>query len=77
MDPATIQGVVGRLISRGLVTRTRDPQDRRTVVLAPTADGLALAGRAVPCAKRITEATLAPLDPVERSQFLTLLRKLG
>jgi DNA-binding MarR family transcriptional regulator len=36
MDPATIQGVVRRLMDRGLVTRTADPLDRRTMVLAPT-----------------------------------------
>lgn len=31
-DRATIQGVVRRLIGRGLVHRGRDPLDRRTVV---------------------------------------------
>jgi hypothetical protein len=31
---------------------------------------------AVASARRITEATLAPLDPEERRQFLSLLRKM-
>lgn len=77
MDPATIQGVVRRLIARGLVRRTPDPMDRRTVVLTPTAEGIALAGRAVACARRITEATLRPLDAAERLHLLELLRKLA
>jgi DNA-binding MarR family transcriptional regulator len=76
-DPATIQGVVQRLIARGLVGRTADPMDRRSAVLAPTPAGLDLAGRAVGIARRITEATLEPLDAAERLRFLALLRKLS
>ena len=77
MDPATIQGVVRRLIARGLVRRAPDPMDRRTAVLTPTAEGVALAARAVACARRITEATLLPLDGGERRCLLAQLRKLG
>jgi DNA-binding MarR family transcriptional regulator len=76
MDPATIQGVVRRLLDRDLVTRTDDPFDRRTIVLAPTQAGLALAAQAVVAARRITEATLDPLTPEERRQLLSLLLKL-
>jgi DNA-binding MarR family transcriptional regulator len=76
MDPATIQGVVRRLIDRDLVTRAADPLDRRTIVLAPTPAGAALAARAVVAARRITEATLDPLTPEERSQLLSLLHKI-
>lgn len=77
MDPATVQGVVRRLIARTLVRRGTDPTDRRTAVLEPTPAGLDLAARAVPLARQITDATLAPLDPGERDHFLTLLRKMG
>lgn len=76
MDPATIQGVVRRLIARGLVTRASDPGDRRTHVLRATQAGLELAREAVACATAITAATLAPLSPEERPLFLSLLRKL-
>ncbi len=77
MDPATVQGVVRRLIARGLVRRTPDPMDRRTAVLTATEEGVALARRAVACARRITEATLLPLDAEERQRLLALLRKLA
>ena len=77
MDPATIQGVMRRLAARGLVRRLPDPADRRTAVLEATAEGTALAARAVVSARRITEATLRPLDDSERRQLLALLRKLA
>jgi DNA-binding MarR family transcriptional regulator len=77
MDPATIQGVVQRLMSRGLLERTRDPLDRRTAVLAPTAAGLTLIAEGVACAQRSHDSTLAPLTEDERRLFLVLLRKIG
>lgn len=77
MDPATIQGVVRRLVDRNLVSRTADPLDRRMTVLAPTPAGVLLAASAVSAARRITEATLDPLTPAEQVQLLALLRKVG
>ena len=77
MDPATIQGVVQRLIARGLIRRGRDPMDRRTAVLEPTEAGVALIGSVVPCAQRAHDAALAPLSPQERTKVLALLRKMG
>jgi DNA-binding MarR family transcriptional regulator len=77
MDPATIQGVVRRLTARGLLGRSHDPMDRRTAVLAPTDEGIALIGRTVACAQRSHEAALAPLNEPERTQLMALLRKLA
>ena len=77
MDPATIQGVVHRLIARGLIRRGRDPMDRRTAVLEPTEAGIALMNSVVHCARHSHEAALAPLSPQERTQVLALLRKMG
>ena len=54
MDPATIQGVVRRLIARGLMRRGRDPMDRRTAVLEPTEAGVALIASVVASARRST-----------------------
>jgi DNA-binding MarR family transcriptional regulator len=77
MDPATIQGVVQRLLARGLVRRGRDPMDRRTVVLEPTEAGVALITSAVAGGRQAHDAALEPLTPEERVQLLTLLRKMG
>jgi len=39
LDSSTVVGVVDRLVSKGLVIRNPDPQDRRRISLAPTAKG--------------------------------------
>lgn len=77
MDPATIQGVVQRLMARGLLRRSHDPMDRRTAVLEPTEAGIELIGTVVACARQAHEAALSPLSPEEQVQFLALLRKIG
>jgi DNA-binding MarR family transcriptional regulator len=77
MDPATIQGVVRRLIARGLMRRGRDRMDRRTAVLEPTETGVALITGVVACARHAHDAALSPLSIEERVQILTLLRKMG
>ena len=77
MDPATIQGVVRRLIARGLIGRGRDPMDRRTAVLEATEAGIALISRVVACARNAHEAALKPLSPEERVCILALLAKMG
>jgi DNA-binding MarR family transcriptional regulator len=77
MDPATIQGVVRRLIVRGLMRSGHDPMDRRTAVLEPTEAGVALISQVVTFARQAHDAALSPLTPKERSQLLSLLRKIG
>ena len=42
MDAATIKGVVGRLMARGLVTTVPDPEDRRRLIVDLTPEGRAL-----------------------------------
>lgn len=76
MDPVTTQGVVRRLVARGLLRQLRDPADRRMIVLAPTTQAVTLIGQAVASARAITKATLAPLTAGDQAKFLSLLRKM-
>ncbi|HSK40339.1 MAG TPA: MarR family transcriptional regulator [Arenibaculum sp.] len=77
MDPATIQGVVSRLRARDLITRQADPQDRRRFLVTLTEAGRAIARARIPSARRVTQATLAPLTQEEETLFLSLLRRVG
>ncbi len=77
MDPATVQGVVRRLMARRLIARSGDPGDRRRAKLRLTPRGRYLVERTVKLGFIVSARTLAPLSPRERAQFLKLLKKLA
>lgn len=77
MDPATIQGVIQRLMARGLIERRADPVDRRATLLRLSESGAALARDAIARAKTVTQTTLEPLPAAERETLLVLLKKLA
>jgi len=77
MDVATIKGVADRLKARGLIASTADPNDRRRTSLALTEAGRALVRAAKPVGFDITERTLEPLSPRERTILQQLLSKIA
>ena len=73
---ATVTGIVDRLESRGLVTRTRDAVDRRRVNVTLTDAGRELAGATpLPLETRLL-ARLAALPPEERAALDGALLRL-
>jgi DNA-binding MarR family transcriptional regulator len=76
MDAATIKGVTDRLIQRGFVAATLDPEDGRRRMLALTPNGLTAVARAIPAGLEITAETLEPLSAAKQEQFMKLLKKL-
>jgi len=77
MDPATISGVVGRLIARGLVRQSPDPKDARLVLLALTPAGRAAIKEMKAVAAEVSRRTVAPLAREEVAAFVKALAKLG
>ena len=75
-DPATFGSVIGRLESKGWVTRQADPLDRRRKLLWITAEGEAVALQMKRTASRAQVRILAPLDAEEQAQLMRLLGKL-
>jgi len=76
MDPATIFGVVGRLMKRGLVAQRPDPEDARLALIELTGEGRALVVRAKAIGAEVSRRTLAPLSPSEAETLLALLARL-
>jgi len=76
MDAATMQGVVRRLMERGLVARTDDPTDRRRLSLCLTDVGAEMVRTFSGAALAVSRETLSPLSPKERDTFLKLLKKM-
>ena len=77
MDPATIQGVIRRLVERGLIERLPDPNDRRRMTLSLSREGEGLIESVSSAAAEDDEEILKPLDQEERRVFLSLLKKLA
>ncbi len=77
MDSATVQGVVRRLLERGWVHATADPQDRRIRILTITPEGAELLRAAQEAGRRANESVLAPLSPAERRNLLAMLRRVA
>lgn len=76
MDPATIQGVIQRLMARGLIDRRPDPNDRRATLLRLSTSGRTLTREAIRRAHHVSKGVLEPLTPDDRAQLTGLLRKL-
>jgi DNA-binding MarR family transcriptional regulator len=77
MDPATISGVVGRLIARGFVRQATDIKDARLVMLTLTPAGQAAVRAMKSVAAEVSRRTLEPLNAGETTVLLKALAKLG
>ncbi len=77
MDPATVKGVVARLMARGMVTRQRDGSDSRRLLVALTPAAVGALPALVEKARAVTAATLAPLSREEAARLVALLRRLA
>jgi MarR family transcriptional regulator, lower aerobic nicotinate degradation pathway regulator len=76
IDTSTVGGVVDRLETRGLLTRSASPSDRRVRLLALTTAGRALLLEVVPCMLQAQARMLQPLPKKERAEFMRMLRVL-
>lgn len=77
IDAATTNGVVDRLIRKRYIHSNHDPNDKRRLRISLSEEGLEALQLALPLARRITQATLAPLNTSEASHLLKLLKKLA
>jgi DNA-binding MarR family transcriptional regulator len=77
MDPATIWGVINRLIKQGYVAQSADPDDARLVMVELTDAGRTVALRMKAVAANVSRETLRPFSEEEGKQLLALLARLG
>jgi MarR family 2-MHQ and catechol resistance regulon transcriptional repressor len=75
--PGNMTPVLDHLARRGLLTRRREPDDRRCVRVVLTARGRALIQRLFPAHAARVAATFAVLDAREQIALRELCRKLG
>jgi DNA-binding MarR family transcriptional regulator len=77
MDPATIWGVVNRLIKQGYVSQSPAPNDGRRVIVELTDAGRKATLRMKAVAAEVSRETLRPFTEEEARRLLALLGRLG
>ena len=77
LEPGALSRLLTGLEAQRLVTRRRDPSDKRRVLMAKTAAATALLDRAQPRVLAGLERMFARLAPSERDDLCRLLEKLG
>ncbi|MCZ6672087.1 MAG: MarR family transcriptional regulator [Verrucomicrobia bacterium] len=77
LTSGSITAAVDRAEKRGLVERQWDPEDRRVIHAALTAEGKTTIRSALKKHATELEAVAKGLSKAERSQLLKLLKKLG
>ena len=74
-DRATIGAVVDRLESKGLLSRSVSPQDKRARVLELTQEGERIIEALIPIVEKFQQEILCGLDANEYRQFIQLAAK--
>jgi DNA-binding MarR family transcriptional regulator len=77
MDPATVWGVVNRLIKQGFVSQSPAPNDGRLVMVELTESGRKATLRMKAVAAEVSRETLRPFTEEEAKRLLALLSRLG
>lgn len=76
MDKVTVSRAIRALDTRGLLTRTPNPADKRASDVRLTADGEAIYAEVAPLALAYEQALLDSFSGEERDQLMALLEKL-
>lgn len=71
--PRSVTTLVDALEAAGLVTRTPDPANRRSLLVLPTEQGRATRARMAAARREAVEEVLAPLSPEQREALSDLL----
>lgn len=77
MDPATIQGVTQRLLTRGLIQRQPDVKDKRRLILSLTDDGGRTLSQVASAKAGAARETLRHLHVEERQALSRALKKIA
>lgn len=77
LSPPKLSMVLERMQARGLIERTPNPQDRRSVQVTLTEAGQRQATLLVPVARRMEQGLKKRLSAADHAHLIQLLRKLA
>lgn len=76
LEPAALCRLLTDLEEENLISRRRDPDDNRRVLVKPTRDGESLMARAQPAVLAGIESVISRLTQKEQAELARLLEKL-
>jgi DNA-binding MarR family transcriptional regulator len=76
-DGGTVTGLLDRLEAKGLVSRERNPEDRREVRIGLTERGRELEAPLMKIVNAVNERAIRGLDPEERRRLIAVMKKIG
>jgi DNA-binding MarR family transcriptional regulator len=76
MDPSKLTRLIDGLETHSYITRTINPKDRRSFLIAPTTEGLHLLGLFTGELGHLAQSMLTPLTPTERLILVELFNKI-
>ncbi len=76
IDRSTMTDMVGRLVTRGLISRSKNPFDARAYHVRITDSGQQLVDQAMPMATGIDDDLLSRIGPAPREAFVQTLRDI-
>lgn len=76
LDVSSMSRMLDRLEKKGLLRRTRTTEDRRKVIVRPTAKGRALVTKATPVAARVAAAAWRGVTEREKQTLREIVRKV-
>ncbi len=77
VENSTISGVLDRMQKRGLIDRVLNPNNRRSISVQATEEGLALQEPVQKTIEELNERVLHDFSASEREEILTLLHRIG
>ncbi|WP_439816660.1 MarR family winged helix-turn-helix transcriptional regulator [Zavarzinia sp. CC-PAN008] len=77
IDRSTLTDMIGRLVDRGVLKRSRAEDDRRANLIVLTEKGRQLLNQTTPAALEADRAFLEPIPPERREELIALLQRLA
>lgn len=76
IDRSDVTAVLTELEARALIARRVDPENKRRNIVTITPEGIRTLAALDAVVARVQDDLLAPLTPVQRNQFIGLLRQI-
>ena len=76
VENSTISGVLDRMQKRGLIDRVLNPNNRRSITVKATKEGMALKEPVQKTIDELNDLVLRDFSPQEQEQFRSLIKRI-